>query len=104
MTLSSLKRRLAVGGVLAGLAIATAGVPAFAQTTTAPGTTAPTTTAPTTTTTTRDYVDHRDRGFDWGWLGLLGLAGLYGLTGKRRDYDTTTAGYRGTADTTVRRS
>lgn len=24
-------------------------------------------------------VQHEDRGFDWGWLGLLGLAGLAGL-------------------------
>lgn len=27
---------------------------------------------------------NRDRGFDWGWLGLLGLAGLMG-TRRRRD-------------------
>lgn len=98
MTLSRIRNQLAVGGVLTGLALALVSAPASAQTTT-PGTatTPPATTAP-------DYRDTRDDGFDWGWLGLIGLAGLYGLTGKRRDYDTTTAGYRGGADTTVRRS
>jgi len=32
----------------------------------------------------RDRVDmdRRDRGFDFGWLGLLGLGGLAGLMGR----------------------
>jgi hypothetical protein len=29
-------------------------------------------------------IDRRDRGFDFGWIGLLGLAGLAGLMGRDR--------------------
>lgn len=29
-------------------------------------------------------VEDRDRGFDFGWIGLLGLAGLAGLMGREK--------------------
>lgn len=52
-------------------------VPAFAQT--ADPNASPRTTSPGTSTTTPDTVEHRDRDFNMGWLGLVGLAGLLGL-------------------------
>jgi len=41
--------------------------------------------------TTADRFDDRDRGMDWGWIGLLGLGGLAGLMGRERH-----GAYRGT--------
>jgi hypothetical protein len=68
------------GGVVA-VAVSLATLPALAQ----PTTTSPSTTSSTdgTTSSTTSVDARRDRGFDWGWLGLLGLAGLLGR--KRND-------------------
>lgn len=77
-----------------GLAAAlTIGASSIASAQTAAPQTAPTTTDQTLVTTTE-----RDRGFDWGWLGLLGLIGLAGLGGRsKRDAVAHTDGTR-TAD------
>ncbi|OKH54736.1 hypothetical protein NIES2101_06085 [Calothrix sp. HK-06] len=61
-----------------------------------------TSTTQTTTGVNNDGTYRRDKGFDWGWLGLLGLAGLAGLAGKKRSEPTAyrdpnavgTSGYR----------
>ena len=74
-------RRLLVIPALVGTLAVTAMPTTFAQNTG---------TAPDRAPVTRV---ERDRGFDWGWLGLLGLFGLMGL--KRRP-DT----YTGTRTTT----
>ena len=58
-------------GLLAAVLVAT---PLFAQT-------ADPNRASDFSTTTR-AADHRDDGFNMGWLGLLGLAGLAGLRRK----------------------
>lgn len=71
------------------LAFTLVATPALAQQTT----TNPTvTTNPATTQQTAPRAEHRDEGFDTGWLGLLGLLGLAGLLGRRRhDHVTTTS-------------
>ena len=72
--------RTAALALVLGLACA---VPAVSQTTGGTGSTS----APTTTSAPAAPVGgDRDRGWDWGWLGLLGLIGLAGL---RRPRDIT---------------
>lgn len=58
-------------GLLAAALVAT---PLFAQTADP--------NRPSDFSTTSRAADHRDDGFDMGWLGLLGLAGLAGLRRK----------------------
>jgi MYXO-CTERM domain-containing protein len=69
-------KRAAAGLLALGLTLPLAGQ-ASAQ--------APNEPARTTTETTTKQDDHRDRGWDLGWLGLLGLLGLAGLL-RRSEY------------------
>ncbi len=71
----------------ASLSVLPLSMSAQAQTNTGGGTGTSNTT--TTTGTTNDGTYTRDKGFDWGWLGLLGLAGLAGLAGKKRTEEPT---------------
>jgi MYXO-CTERM domain-containing protein len=63
--------------------------------------TAAQTPTPTPYTYGRTETADRDRGDNWGWLGLLGLAGLLGLLRRRETY---TREHVRTADPTTGRS
>jgi MYXO-CTERM domain-containing protein len=56
---------------------------------------------PTPYTSVRTENVERDRGDNWGWLGLLGLAGLLGLFRRRETVDRERVR---TTDTTAGRS
>jgi MYXO-CTERM domain-containing protein len=90
----NLSRLVSTSALVSSLVLVPLVVPASAQTSSG------TNSSPSGTSSYQQSgTGNRDRGFDWGWIGLFGLIGLAGLTGRRHEEPTR---YRDPDDVTAR--
>ncbi len=73
----TLSKIVGTGALISSLAFVPLALPASAQNSPA-----------TSTDQTTQSSASRDRGPDWGWLGLIGLLGLAGLAGRKSEEPT----------------